>query len=280
MDGPEASGEASLEEEAQKRAGEEISRLSQLKAGPRVELLNSFERSVDSASRGIEVIETGEKLLGLINMGEELVKARDELFIDEFVLSERGGKLRFDNLAANGFDTAGAEAEYIICGSWQKALQQVWLVRFSLDAPAYFVLRFKSLGPVWGTVASLAVGAVQASVDTMNLINNKEIGIIEVMPPESCKLQQVKVNYRDMLRLVALLNSDGDGKLTRIARQIGEKTGADMDSAATAVFGDVTVSMRLWFLPAVGMAEMANGPLDTVISGGRCYITKNVEYSY
>lgn len=278
-DGKDA-GEDSLEEEARKQADEEKSRLEQLKQGPNVELVNSFESASDSSARGLEVIETGEKLLGLINMEKEMLNTRDELFINEFVLSERNGKLRFDNLAANGFDTTAAEAEYIICGSWQSALRQIWLIRFTLDAPAYFVLRFKALGPVWGVVASLAVGAVQASVDTINLIDKKEVGLIEVFPPGSCRLQEIKVNYRDMLRLAAFLESDSDGKLTRIARKIGEKTGADMNESSTAVFGDVTVSVRLWFLPAVGIREMANGPLGTVISGGRCYITKNVEYSY
>ena len=280
LEGGGEDGETSLEEESQKMAGEDKSRLDLLKAGPHVQLVNSFEGHGDSASRGAEVIETGEKLLGIINMEEELIEARDELFINEFVLSERGGQPRFENLAANDFNSDRADAEYIICGSWMKALEQVWLVRFTLDAPAYFVLRFKVFGPVWGTAASLAVGAVQASVDTLKLIKNEEIGIIEVFPPGGCRLQDIKVGYRDMLRLVALINSDRDGKLARTAGIIGERTGADMSRSSTAVFGDVTVSVRLWFLPAVGIGEMTAGPFDTVIRGGRCYFTKNVEYSY
>ncbi|MCL5058286.1 MAG: pilus assembly protein TadG-related protein [Actinobacteria bacterium] len=280
LEGGGEGGETSLEEESQKMASEEKSRLDLLKSGPHVQLVNSFEGRGDSFSRGAEVIETGEKLLDIINMEEELIGVRDELFINEFVLSERGGKLRFENLAANDFNTERADAEYIICGSWMKALEQVWLVRFTLDAPAYFVLRFKVFGPVWGTAAALAVGAVQASVDTLKLIKNEEIGIIEVFPPGGCRLQDIKVNYRDMLRLVALINSDREGKLTRTAGKIGERTGADLSGSSTAVFGDVTVSVRLWFLPAVGIGEMAAGPFDTVIRGGRCYITKNVEYSY
>ncbi|MHB8158267.1 MAG: hypothetical protein ACYDEQ_12860, partial [Desulfocucumaceae bacterium] len=198
---------------------------------------------------------------------------------NEFILSERGRKLRFENLASSGFDKENSDSEYIICGSWMKALEQVWLVRFAVDVPAYYAFRFKEFGPVWGGIASLVVGAVQASVDTSKLLDNKEIGIFEVFPPAG-KVQDIKVNYKDTLRLVAYLNSDKDGKLTRIAGKIGEKTGVDLKESSTSIFGDVTVSVRLWFLPAVGVRNMESGPFGTVIKNGRCFITKGVEYGY
>ncbi|MFZ5645876.1 MAG: pilus assembly protein TadG-related protein [Bacillota bacterium] len=271
--------ESPLAKEAKSKSEEAKNTLNSLKSGPCLETVNSFETGGESSLRASDVIETNKKILGFLNVEEQLIKCRDEIFINEFILGERGNKNRFDNLAANNFDTDNADSEYIICGSWIKALEQVWMVRFAMDVPAYFVLRFKTLGPVWGTVASLVVGAVQASVDTNNLLKNEEIGIAEVYPPDE-RLQKIKINYRDMLRIVALINSDKEGKLIRTSEKISQKAGADLSRAPTAAFGDVTVSIRLWFLPAVGIQNIKNGPFGTFISKGRCYITKDVLYSY
>ncbi|MGE5423373.1 MAG: TadE/TadG family type IV pilus assembly protein [Ignavibacteriales bacterium] len=260
-------------------------------------LTGILENAMPSMSRGYSAGGSGgtsgdalikaKSIFDLVNIGNLAIKFRDELYINEFVLSKREDHLRFENLATSHFEKY--DQEYIICGSPQAALGEVWLIRFALDTPAYYIWVFQPAGPFYGLIASAVVGAIQATIDVVILTNPDNVALkkyggkvklmnvmvktIRPMPPLP------EFDYKDHLRILALMNR-GDGKLERTAERIGANCGVDIHQATTAVYGNTTVSIRLWFLPLAGFRNMDNGPFGTKIKDGRCYITKEVQYAY
>lgn len=232
-----------------------------------------------------QAVAQSRRLMGIVNSQDFLIRCRDELYINEFIVGKRNDSLRFTSLASSGMKEA--EQETIICGSAPAALAEIWLIRFALDTPAYYVLVFKVAGPVYGPLAAAAAGAVQGLIDLTIMLNpdmapcQGKVRIVEVMiPGASSRIPpQPTFDYRDHLRILALMH-DTDQKLQRIKDVIEARRGLKLDQAATAVYGQAKASFRLWFWPLAGLKGPAKGPFGTEIREGRCYLTVDAAYTY
>jgi len=77
-----------------------------------------------------------------------------------------------------------------------------------------------------------------------------------------------------------LLHSDEEGKLKRLMGVIRERDNIETREAFTLSDGSAIVSIKLWFLPLIGLKNAQNGPFQTEIRNGRCFINKYVEFGY
>lgn len=227
-----------------------------------------------------EAINSAGQLFSRLKPGHFWANLRNELFINEFVLGTRGETARFDNLAMTRLERG--DAETVLCGSKIEAVRAVWRIRFMMDAPAYYVLVFRGLGPFYGVIASAAAGGMQAGLDVVELLNDREIGIVEVVPARLNPLNRTvcPVTYIDCLRLAGLMRTDKQEKMDRLAAAAGSTAGINMKTAYTAVHARVEVSVRLWFLPLAGMTDWKRGPFGTKLKGGRCYLESEIECGY
>ena len=91
---------------------------------------------------------------------------------------------------------------------------------------------------------------------------------------------QVKLTYRDHLRLFLLLHGRSEGRLSRMQAVITMNTGINMAQRATYLKGEVTLAMPLWFLPGVLKAIGETGILKGNVEGSRYYVSKRADYSY
>lgn len=216
----------------------------------------------------------------MINVSENLIKSRDELYINEYVLTY----FSYMTSAPKGavvYPYRKTEAEYICYGEnyIPRAVSELYLTRFALDSAAYFAFAPNLPDLVGRTVVSLVMGALQASVDTFKLIALSQAVPLATVSPNN-PFEQVTLTYKDHLRLFLLLNSDEQAKLKRISQLIKNRSGTQLEKMPTLSSGTVTVSIKMWFLPLAGMKDLAKGPFGTKIKNGRCYITKDVEFGY
>lgn len=216
----------------------------------------------------------------IINVGESLIKRRDELFVNEYVLTYFS-YMTSGPKGAVYYPYRKTEAEYICYGEnyIARAVSELYLTRFALDSAAYFAFASNLPDLVGRTVVSLVMGALQASIDTFKLIALSEPVPLASVSPNN-PFEQVTLTYKDHLRLFLLLNSDEQGKLKRITQLIKIRSGAQPEKIPTLSSGTVTVSIRMWFLPLAGIKDLTKGPFGTTINNGRCYITKDVDFGY
>ncbi|WP_418792178.1 hypothetical protein [Phosphitispora sp. TUW77] len=222
------------------------------------------------------------KIYGIINVGERLVELRDEIFINEYVLTyfsymttePKGGPL---------YPYRNTEAEYICYGTkapMALAVSELYFTRFALDSAAYFAFSKAPADLTARMVYSLIMGALEATVDTYKLLVSGESVPVASMFPDSPLEKTPPLNYKDHLRLFMLLHSAEKAKLARIDQLIRERSGIDTGKLPTLADGYITVSVKMWFLPLNGFSNLKAGPFGTVIRDGRCYITKRVELGY
>ncbi len=91
---------------------------------------------------------------------------------------------------------------------------------------------------------------------------------------------QVKLTYRDHLRLFLLLHGRSESRLSRMQAVITMNTGINMAQRATYLKGEVTLAMPLWFLPGVIKAMGKTGILKGNVEGNRYYVSKRADYTY
>jgi len=101
-----------------------------------------------------------------------------------------------------------------------------------------------------------------------------------MMPDNPMEKLDFTLTYKDHLRLFMLLHSDEQGKLKRLMEVIKQRNNIETSKAFTLLDGNAVVSIKLWFLPLTGLNNVQNGPFETEIRNGRCYINKNVEFGY
>ncbi len=247
-------------------------------------LVNDNQQSVGKGLSGLgKAMSTLNDVCTLVQkLADPAVALRDTILINEYAVQ------RFTNFTT---DKETCEVERIIFGGDSKhaavasAMEQVFLWRFAFDTLGYFIFDPKAPPELLSRVIyAVVMGSLQGVVDTYRLFSGKEVGIIEVVgwPPENLKKAIPKLNYKDYLRLMLLLDGiSEDRKLTRMQNIVNARTGGGLSSGkGTAVSGSVTVSIRMWFLPLAGIRNLDPGPFGTRIIDGRCYITKNVEYGY
>ena len=222
------------------------------------------------------------KIFGIINVGERLTELRDEIYINEYVLTY----FSFLTSRAKGsppYHYRNTEAEYICYGTGMPmalAVSELYFTRFALDSAAYFAFSKAPADLLARTIYSLIMGALEAAADTYKLLIVQDSVPVASMFPDNPLEKTPPLNYKDHLRLFMLLHSDEEAKLGRIDELVRERSGIDTGELPTLADGYITVSVKMWFLPLAGFGNLKAGPFDTEIRDGRCYITKEVEFGY
>lgn len=268
--------EASNRSQELLRKNPEISR--HITVMPVTRSVRNFENS--DAEKADNIAEFFGKIFGVINVKENLVGARDEMYINEYILTY----FSYLTSGAKGgvtYPYTKTEAEYICFGSnaMSRAVSELYLTRFALDSAGYFAFTKGIPELTLRTIFSLGMGAIQASIDTVKLVAlNEPVPVVSVQPDNP--LQNVTLTYKDHLRLFLLLHADEKTKLDRIRELIKVRSSIEPGDMYTNSAGTATISIRMWFLPMTGLTNMERGPFGTRISDGRCYITKEVEFGY
>lgn len=226
----------------------------------------------------------------ILSLGERITDSQEEIFINEYILARmayitqpRGGdQYRYRDIEAEYILYSGAARDAAPELIKAEAVAKVYGIRFTLDAVAYFA--FSKVPPDLRARAiyALVMGAIQAAVDTRALTSGGTVLVAEMRPVSSNPLARtnIRLNYKDHLRVLLLLSQNETKKLTRITELIAARTGIDPARKHTVAVGSATVSIKLWFLPLAGIRNTGSGPFGTVIKDGRCYLTKTVESRY
>ncbi|MBU7007199.1 hypothetical protein Ga0451573_002139 [Peptococcaceae bacterium DYL19] len=222
------------------------------------------------------------KIFGIINVGERLTELRDEIYINEYVLTYFSF-LTSPPKGSPPYPYRNTEAEYICYGTGAPialAVSELYFTRFALDSAAYFAFSKAPADLLARTVYSLIMGALEAAADTYKLLIAQESVPVASMFPDNPLERTPPLSYKDHLRLFMLLHSAEEAKLGRIDELVRERSGIDTGALPTLADGYITVSVKMWFLPLAGFGNLKAGPFDTEIREGRCYITKEVEFGY
>ena len=225
------------------------------------------------------------QLSGILNVEKKLTDMRDELYLNEYLLTHCSF-ITGEPKGGSNYDKRNIESEYVLYGSnaLEKAIAELYMTRFTLDTLGYLVFS-KPPAPVEllsRSIYALIMGAMQASLDTYKLLVNgsNTVNVIEMIPDNPMENLNLTLTYKDHLRLFMLLHSDEQGKLKRLMEVIKQRNSIETNKAFTLSNGSAKVSIKLWLLHLTGLNNTANGPFDTQIRNGRCYITKNVEFGY
>jgi predicted nucleic acid-binding Zn-ribbon protein len=205
---------------------------------------------------------------------------RNELFVDEYVLT------RFNNRTSQpaeflGHTLSGQEAEYVLYGfgscaaNNSAAYGEVFLLFFSirmmeeLADPKNEALNAGS--PLLVMLVAGAKAAGKAYADTNNVIDGKEVPLLR-------KVEAIKVNYKDLLRLFLLLHSNDKRTMARMQALIELNTGLDLSQETVYVQARAEASLRLWFVPR--LMKLGEGWLPGKVRNGRFYLTKSAVMDY
>lgn len=225
------------------------------------------------------------QISGILNVEKKLIDMRDELYLNEYLLTHCSF-ITGEPKGSSDYDKRRIESEYVLYGSraLEKAITELYMTRFSLDTLGYLVFS-KPPAPaelLSRSIYALIMGAMQASLDTYKLLvnGNNTVNVTEMIPDNPLENLNLTLTYKDHLRLFMLLHSDEQGKLKRLMEVIKQRNSIETNNAFTLSDGSAKVSIKLWFLPLTGLNNTRNGPFDTEIRNGRCYITKNVEFGY
>lgn len=225
------------------------------------------------------------QISGILNVNKKLSDMRNELYLNEYLLTHCSF-ITSEPKGDSSYEKRNLESEYVLYGSnpLEKAVSELYMTRFALDTLGYMVFS-KPPAPVEllsRTIYSLIMGAMQASVDTYKLLvdGNNAVNITEMATDNPLEKLNLTLTYRDHLRLFMLLHSDEEGKLKRLMGVIRERDNIETREAFTLSDGSAIVSIKLWFLPLIGLKNAQNGPFQTEIRNGRCYINKYVEFGY
>ncbi|PKM44969.1 MAG: hypothetical protein CVV03_07315 [Firmicutes bacterium HGW-Firmicutes-8] len=248
------------------------------------ERINNFGN--DDSDKADVRAQTLNEIFGILNFKEMSANLRNEIYINEYALTHFS-YLTSDPKGGPGYNYKNTEVEYILYGDNPKsrAVAQLYATRFALDTLAYFIFSPEPPELISKTVFSLLRGAIQASVDTYKLLADGayDVAVVEMYPPNLNSLNEVRLNYKDHLRLFLLLahgEEKENNKLNNILSILNSRSGIDSSKGYTLLDGSAEISIKMWFLPLAGIRTLNSGPFETKIVDGRCYITKSVEFGY
>ncbi|GAQ19901.1 hypothetical protein OPHB3_3886 [Oceanobacillus picturae] len=210
------------------------------------------------------------------NLGEKLVSARDELYINEYVLT-RFKSHEFSSEGSSSYTFENNQVEYIIYGhesfgaNYMAAMSEIFALRFAINfVSAMMSKENKVFGP-YAWVAGLTSAFAQTVQDITMLSQGESIQLFPGKRPRTV--------YKDYLRLFLFAHPEGK-KTERIMAVLDYETETDLTESSSYITGRSTSSLRLWFLP--GVAEMLgeSGIIPGRVEGNRFYIEKEINYSY
>lgn len=170
------------------------------------------------------------------------------------------------------------ETEYILygfhnpTGNIAAAYGEIFAMRLAIRTMEGLVKNQGKGHPLLILALALLYGIQHTVQDMISLTRKGNVELSEYL--------QVKLTYRDHLRLFLLLHGRSESRLSRMQAVITMNTGINMAQRATYMKGEVTLAMPLWFLPGVLKAMGAAGILKGNVEGSRYYVSKRADYSY
>src|SRR5690606_20362423 len=176
----------------------------------------SMEDRDDTAEEALNFVDTLFK-----NLGDLLLSARDEVYINEYILMRfKSHDFSASGSAAYAFDNN--QVEYIIYGletygaNYFAALSEIFAVRFAINLAAGFMRpEARGFGPfIWAYALAYSFG--QTADNMVDITNGKSISI---WPGK----RSPRMNYKDHLRLFLFAHLEG-GKFDRLMAVLDKET--------------------------------------------------------
>jgi hypothetical protein len=213
-----------------------------------------------------------------------LYSSRDSLYINEYIIHQ------FSSYTSSkeSRELPRAEIEYLIFHNSSERMNV--LAANGLIGGVRFAVRFMEtfinnktpdlkVRLIWSLIKGLYL-----SMDDITRLFDSEYEK-QYMGVELCdKFKNIRLTYKDYLRV--LLFTVGEDNLLRRMQELlqanihsedqGNAAEFSLTKCSTYVEGEVTVSIRLWFLPLLRLDRFGNQN----IQGGRYYIRKKVYFGY
>ncbi|MFN7251944.1 MAG: hypothetical protein ACK4M9_14235 [Anaerobacillus sp.] len=247
--------------------------------------------ALDKLVIGTDASDSGNSAMDLLdalfkNIGNILLNARDEMYINEYILLNFNSKKPSGGIA-NGDDYLldNREVEYIIYGlhapgaNYSAALGQLFAIRFALRfIDALMNNRVRAAGhPLAIFLAALGYALGNAISDLEALTTDRQDPLLI----NSRLTPGLRFAYKDYLRLFLFMNPGGDKRLMRVMAMIERKSGVDLKERYTYVEGTATTSLKLWFIPEIAKTLNVIGVLDGKVNADNRYeFKKHAHFSY
>lgn len=209
------------------------------------------------------------------SIGDILINSRDKAYINEYILN---------HFKSHDFSKSGAEAgllennqvEYITYGlhssgaNYAAAMTELFAFRFAINLLDAFSKPGTLAGPyAWAFALSTAI--IKTAEDMRTIQLGKPIRFFGKL--------RFQTSYRDYLRLFLFMHDEGS-KIPRTMAVIEHSTKSDLTKLPTYISGEVTASVKLWFLPSVTGLLGKTAVLKGTVVNNRYYINEKVNYSY
>lgn len=211
------------------------------------------------------------------NIGDMLLNARDEVYINEYILL-RFKSHDFKLNGAEAYTFANNQVEYILYGqevhgmNYFAALSEIFAVRFAINFAAGLMKpEGKLFGPFMWAYA-LSYSFTRTSADMAKITQGQSIPLW----PNSFKPM---VNYQDHLRLFLFVHPEGS-KFNRLMAVIDNDTVQDLEERSTYSTAKATATLDLWFLPQVINILESTNVINGRVEGNKFFIEKEVNFSY
>ncbi|SFS47442.1 hypothetical protein [Paenibacillus sp. BC26] len=256
-------------------------------------------RDDDSTGSGDTDVEAGEKArISMTSMGkifsgmaDVLEGIRDPLYVNEHIVHRFHSfdPMLFSSLLAGGqanteaFASALAlrnqEVEYVLYGFHEPAANvaaaygELFAARLAIRTMEGFIAS-RGLGhPLLVLSAAVLYGLEKSLADMITISRQGKVELSKYAP--------VELSYLDYLRVFLLLHGSGEAKTARmiavIERNLG---GVSLLSVSTGLTGELTSSVKLWFLPGLMKSFTSTGILSGKVKGNRYEATHTIGWSY
>ncbi|WP_040949230.1 hypothetical protein [Gorillibacterium massiliense] len=247
--------------------------------------LNSGDNAVigtEGAAVSGSPMETAKQAMSFgSRIGKLAEDLRNEMYTNEYALARFTNRLSTES-SFPGHALSGQEAEYILYGfgscaaNRTAAYSETFLLFFAvriaeeLADPKNEVLNVGS--PLLVILVAAAEAAGEAFLDTTRIMEGKEVPILR-------KVQAIKINYKDCLRLFYLLHSNDKRMLSRMQALIELNSELDLTKETVYVQTRAETSVKLWFLPQIA-ASLGESLMPAKLKTSRYTIAKTVVMSY
>lgn len=236
---------------------------------------------------------TTKSAMGLLSkLSNALESFRDELYVNEFALSKfnnrtlglpAGSASSVELSQPESHPLTNQEAEYLLYGfdscakNYSAAYGEMFVLLLGIRTTEA-LMEPKSAAisaaatPMVTFLIAAAEGAYRATQDMNKLLEGESISVLQ-------KIQAIKINYKQLLRLFYLLHSRDGPMMARMQSLLELNTGRDLTKTVTSIQGKVDTSVRLWFLP--GFSKwFPNHTLGSGITGNRWQIERTAVFAY
>ncbi|WP_270169247.1 DUF5702 domain-containing protein [Paenibacillus sp. SYP-B4298] len=175
-------------------------------------------------------------------------------------------------------EVSNQEMEYIVYGfhhpasNLAAAFSEIFAVRLAIRTMEGLI-ECRSMGhPLLVLAAAVVYGLEKAMEDMLMLVDQGSTPL--------SKYASVRIRYEDYLRVFMLVHGSREAKLSRMMALIELKTGYRLIQMPTGISGEVTASVKLWFLPGIMKQLARTGLFEGKVVGRRYETSKTLGWSY